>query len=411
MFNGYLLLAFLFMGLLFVRHILIFRQENKINYAPLIIAIGAISSIVHFITYPENKDFILLLRESLFPFIVSLFLYIVMNILHQTQNVQHSILQNELTNDLISQISELKSFTVELEKEMFSKQKEEIQAQKELRDKFNEDIKSLEIIQQNQVKFLAKFDDMSIWHKDVSNRFNDFTEIQLPALDGIVHKHIDILRVAEQDHFNKVKNILEQSLNNKCDIEEKVTQVNEKLDKIKDMPIDISESIISHLLSQLSDITKAFEGQIISLKSHTEGINTDLYESETSLDDIKNKSEMIVKQMAISSKTIQTLQAQSDKLYDTYLIMNELINNVTLIKSDYEKTKKDLSNILEELRDAEAKNIIDMKKQIESVSDVLTKKIDDSLQKLHEHYHVTTNDVSQSLQMLSQKNKLKGYVK
>jgi Na+/phosphate symporter len=115
--------------------------------------------------------------------------------------------------------------------------------------------------------------------------------------------------------------------------------------------------------------------------------------------------------MAISSKTIQTLQAQSDKLYDTYLIMNELINNVTLIKSDYEKTKKDLSNILEELRDAEAKNIIDMKKQIESVSDVLTKKIDDSLQKLHEHYHVTTNDVSQSLQMLSQKNKLKGYVK
>ena len=72
---------------------------------------------------------------------------------------------------------------------------------------FNEDIKSLETIQINQIKFLEKFDEMGIWHKDVSNRFNDFTEIQLPALDGIVHKHIDILRVAEQDHFNKIKTI------------------------------------------------------------------------------------------------------------------------------------------------------------------------------------------------------------
>jgi len=409
MFNGYILLAFLFMGLLFVRHILIFKQENKINYAPLVIAIGIISSIVHFITYPETKDLILLLRESFFPLVVSLFLYIVMNILHQTQSVQHSILQHEVTNDLISQITDLKLFTTELEKEMLSKQEEELIAQKEIRDKFNEDIKSLEVIQLNQFKFLEKFDEMSIWHKDVLNRFNDFAEIQLPALDGIVHKHIDILRIAEQDHFNKVKSVLEKSLENRCDIEEKILEVKEHLEDMKNMSDFIVNSVKEHTLSQLSGVTNAFENQIISLKSHTEGLNTTLHESETSLIGIKKESEIIVQQMVMSSKKMETLQVQSDKLYDTYLIMKELINNVALIKTDYEQTKKELSVILNELRDSEAQNILNMKEQIESLSLTLNEKIDESLKKLHEHYHVTTNDMSQTLQLLSQKNKLKGY--
>ena len=409
MFNGYVLLAFLFMGLLFVRHILIYKQDNKINYSPLVIAIGVISAIVHFITYPENKDLILLLRESFSPLVVSLFLYIVMNILHQTQSVQHSMLQLESTHDLISQISELKHFTTELEREMLSKQEEELIAQKEIRTKFNEDIKSLEVIQLNQMKFLEKFDEMGIWHKDVTDKFNDFTEIQLPALDGIVHKHIDVLRIAEQDHFNKVKIILEKSLDNKCDIEDKVIEVKDKLEDMRNMSDSISKSIKEHTLSQLSGVTNAFENQIISLKSHTEGLSTTLHESETSLIDIKNESELIVQQMMKSSKKMETLEIQSDKLYDTYLIMKELINNVEVIKSDYEKTKKELSSILEELRHSEAQNIINMKEQIESVSVVLNEKIDESLDKLHKHYHLTTNDMSQSLQLLAQKNKLKGY--
>jgi len=409
MFNGYMLLAFLFMGLLFVRHILIFRQENKINYSPLVIAIGIISSIIHFITYPETKDLILLLRESFFPLVISLFLYIVMNILHQTQSVQNSILQLESTHDLIAQISELKLFTTELEKEMLSKQEEDLIAQKEIRNKFNEDIKSLELIQSNQIKFLEKFEAMEKWYKDITDQFDNFTKIQLPALDGIVHRHIETLRIEDQEHFKKIKIMIEKSLLNKCDIDEKISDVKDKLDSIKEMPDLIAKSIKEHILVQLSDLMKSFEHQIISLKSHTEGMNTSLYESETRLTSIKDQSEIIVKQMVLSSEKMETLEVQSDKLYDTYLIMKELIRHVELIKLDYEATKRELSIILEELKDAEAKNILAMKEQIDSVTDILTQKIDDSLDKLHKHYHMTTNDVSKSLQMLTQKNKLKGY--
>jgi len=409
MFSGYVLLAFLLVGLLFVRHILIYKQEDKINYAPLVMAIGVISALVHLVTYPENKDLILLLRESSFPLMVSLFLYIIMNILHQTQSVKKSILQAEATQDLIFQISELKSFTTDLEKEILAKQNEELQAHEKIRKKFNEDIQVLEQIYINQTKFLEKFDEMARWHKNVTDQFNDFAKMQLPELDRIVHKHIDTLRIEGQEHFRKVKIILDLSLENKCDIEEKVSEVNERLKSIRDMPSDISHAIKEHVLNELADLTKSFESQIITLKSHTEGINTSLYESETSLTGIKKQSKVIVEQMIISSKKMETLQVQSDKLYDTYLIMKDLIGEVELIKSDYEKTKRELIVILEELKSAEAKNIIDMREEIESVSNILTQKIDDSLDKLHKHYHMATSDVSQSIQKLSQKNKLKGY--
>jgi len=409
MFNGYILLAFLFMGLLFVRHILIYRQENKINYAPLVISIGLISSMIHFITYPENKDLILLIRESFFPLIVSLFLYIVMNILYQTQRVERSIIQLESTQDLINQISELKTFTTELEKEMLSKQEDELLAQKEIRDKFNEDIKSLEMIQQNQIKFLEKFDAMGVWHKDITNKFNDFIEIQLPALDGIVHKYIELLRIEEQDHFNKVKITLEKALENKCNIEENVLEVKDKLEEVKNMSSSISKSIRESTLSQLSSITNAFESQILSLKVHTDGVSTSLQESEHSLEDIKVKSKIIVEQMSMSSKKMEAIEAHSEKLYDGYVLIKDLINSVELIREDYKLAQRELMIISQDLRVSSDQDILKMKEQIDSIGDKLNERIDESLEKLYEHYHMTTNEMTKSVQILSQKNKLKGY--
>ena len=104
MFNSDLLLAFAFMALLFLRQISILKQPNKINYAPLMIGIGAISTIVHFIIQPDTSDVVLLLRESMFPFLVSLLLYIVMNILHQTQVSQNARTQEEFTKVLVNEI-------------------------------------------------------------------------------------------------------------------------------------------------------------------------------------------------------------------------------------------------------------------------------------------------------------------
>ena len=108
MFDSDILLAFAFMGILFLRQIVIIKRPNKINYAPLMIGIGSIATLVHFIIHPESTDILLIARESLFPLLVSLLLYTVMNILHQIQLSQSARTLEEFVKVLVSEITQLK---------------------------------------------------------------------------------------------------------------------------------------------------------------------------------------------------------------------------------------------------------------------------------------------------------------
>ena len=410
MFESDLLLAFAFMAVLFLRQISILKQPNKINYAPLMIGIGAISSVVHFMIHPEAIDTLLILRESFFPLLVSLLLYIVMNILHQTQQTMHARTQHEFTKELIEQITQLKEFTSELEKKMIINQDEDRLAQKETRDKFKQDIKALDTIQINQGKFLEKFDDMSSWHKNVTKAFDDFTNVQLPSLDDVVHKHIDILRVAEQDHFNKVKATLEKAVQSRCDMSEDMDNMKENLENMSHISTNISNSITKHTIEQLSEVTKPFEKQILSLKSHTESVNTSLYESEKKLSDIKDKSEMIMKQMILSSNKMNVLETQSSSLHDVYSDIQELIKEMEAVRSDYVKSQSQLTMIVKELQASKDEDIDGLKEQMETLSANLSAKIDKSLEKLHNHYHIANEDISKSVQFLAKQSQVKnGY--
>ena len=410
MFDNDLLLAFAFMALLFLRQISILKQPNKINYAPLMIGIGAISSVVHFIIHPDATDVILLLRESFFPLLVALLLYIVMNILHQTQQRESALLQDEFTKALISQVTQLKEFVSELETRMVTNQQEDRQAQEDVREKFKKDIKTLDIIEINQGKFLEKFEEMDSWHKNVSKEFEYFTTIQMPELDNVVHKHIDILRVAEQEHYNKLTNILEKAVENRNDISEDIDELKKNLSSMKAISDDIAKSITKHTLQQLSGVTQAFEKQIQALKAHSESVRTSLYEGENTLIGIREQSEMIMKQMILSSKKMDELESKNSALHDIYSTIKSLVADVENIKADYVKSQSQLSIIAKDMKVSEAEQIDAMKVQIGSMSEILTQRIDDSLEKLHEHYHIAGEDITQSVQMLTKKAQLqKGY--
>ena len=410
MFDGDLLLAFIFMAILFLRQIAILKEPNKINYAPLMVGIGAISSVVHFIIHPDITDVILLLRESFLPLLVALLLYIVMNILHQTQRTQSARVQDEFARIIVTQVSELKELMAELESRMILSQQDDRKVQEEVREKFKQDIKALDAIQINQGKFLEKFDEMNLWHKEVTKSFEDFTSVQLPELDNVVHKHIDILRVAEQDHYNQIKAILARAVESRYDMSEDIEELKEKLSSMKTISDDIARAITRNTIAQLSSVTKAFEGEIISLKSHTEGVGTSLYESENRLNTIREQSEMIMKQMLLSSKKMNELEGQNSGLHDIYADIKSLIYEIEAIKADYVKSQSQLGGIVEELNRAQTNEIDSVKEQMEALIVTLTKKIDDSLDKLHEHYHIASDDITQSVQILSKKAQLKkGY--
>lgn len=410
MLDNDLILTFLFMALLFLRQVSILKQPNKIDYAPLMLGIGAISSVVHFIIHPEITNVVLILRESLFPLLVAFFFFLVMNILHQTRKTQDARHKDKFSHALVSEMTELKKFMVDLEARMSASQQEDMKVQQSVREKFQKDIQALNEIKTNQDMFLGKFQETENWHKNVSKEFEEFKTIQLPGLDDVVHKHIDILRVAEQEHYNELKTTLEYAVNSRCNIAEDIEKLKVSLSSMNSLSSNIANTITNDTLEQLSGVTKAFESQVITLKSHTESVNTSLLEGENKLNTIREQSELIINQMVLSSKKMSELERQNHGLHDIYATVNELMNDMERIKADYVKSQSQLSVIAREMRSSENEQIESLREQINSLADVLTHKIDTSLEKLHEHYHIAGEDITQSVQILAKKAQLqKGY--
>lgn len=409
MFERDLLLAFVFMVILFLRQISILKQPNKINYAPLMIGIGAISSLVHFIIHPDTQNVLLLIRESIFPLLVALLLYIVMNILHQTQQTESSRAKDEFTKGLIAQVTQLKEFMAELESRMTLSAQEDRAVQEEVRGKFKEDIKALDAIKVNQARFLEKFEDMDKWQDKVSQEFETLINVQMPEFDSVVNKHIQVLRVTEQDHFNQLKARLEKSLEDRVDVSQDIAELKENLENMKAMSQNIANTIVKQTLQHLSAVSRDFEGQLLSLKSHTEGLKTSLFEDENILSSIREQSEIIMKQMLLSSNKMNELESKNSGLYDIYTTIKDLMNDIEAIKADYVKAQSQLTNISHELQTSENEQLEAMKNQIKNLSEDLSKKIDESLEKLHEHYHIADGDISQSVQFLAKRSQLKGY--
>ncbi|MCW8837466.1 MAG: hypothetical protein OQJ77_06555 [Thiovulaceae bacterium] len=410
MFSNDIIVSFVFMAILFLRQISIIKQPNKINYAPLMIGVGVISSVVHFITNPEYKDIILLLRESSFPLLVSLILYVVMNIIHQTIESKQKRLQHEFTQLLIKQITQLKEYTSELETKINESQKADLRAQEEVRKKFKDDIQALDTIKSNQNIFLEMFDEMKALNKGVEKAFKDFTDIQMPSLDDVVHKHIDLIRVSEQDHFNKLNSVLQSVVENRGEISQDLDDVKVSMLKIQGLAKNISDSIITNTVSKMANISKAFEDQISILKSHSESLNTALYESENKISRISKDSEVLLTQMSLSSNKMSEMQEQSSELSDMYVNLRALMNDIEVLKADYVKAQSQLSLLSRELRESQEDDINNIKDQMEDLIVLLTGKIDNSLEKLHKHYHISNEELSQSVQMLAKKAQLqKGY--
>lgn len=402
-----LLLALLLMALLFLRQISILKQPNKINYAPLMLGIGIIGGVIHFILQPQDADFVLVFKESLIPLLISILLYIMINIFHQTQQNELSKMQNEFSVELIKQIKELKEFALELEKKMLLSQGIDKIAQEESRERFKQDIKILDAIQANQTKILDKFELVDKWHKDVTSAFKNFTEVQLPSLDDIVHKHIDMLRIEEQDHFNKVKLTIQKALESKIELKDEIEAIKESMHNISKISQNIANAIVNHTTKELVTVTDSFEKQMRLVASHTQNIDTTLYESENRLSNIKENSELIMRQMVLSSKKMNELEKQSGDLQDMGRNIRELLEDIEAIKSEYVKAQAQLSLIVKDFAETKAKEEQNIKNEMHYLAQRVVDKLDESLEKIDKHNMSVAEDISQNVKILAKKSQFK----
>ena len=410
MFDIDLLIAFAFMALLFLRHVAILKKPNKINYAPLMIAIGAIATLVHFIIHPDPSNFVLLMRESLIPLLVAVILYIIMNILNQTKESYSAKLHDEFTKVLVQEITQLKKFILDLESRMTEYSQEDRRTQLEIQEKFTTDVHSLEAIQANQIEFAKKFDNIQEWHESVTKSFAYFSEVQLPELDNVVHKHIDLLRVAEQDHYNKLTQLLEKAGESRYDIAEDIEMLKSSLESMKALSDSVAKTIVEKTFTKFATVTQEFEAQLMSLKLHTESIKTALYEDESVLSNIRTQSEMIMKQMLLSANKMDELEKQTSSLGKISVDMKELVEDIENIKADYVKAQSQLTQLSSMLHSLKDENFTAMEAKIEALSSALSQKIDEAVQKLYEHYHIANENITESVKIMAKKAQLqKGY--
>ncbi|WP_457745211.1 hypothetical protein [Sulfurimonas sp.] len=403
MFDTDLRIAFTVMALLFLRQIVILKEPNKINYAPLMLGIGAVSSIIHFMLHPENDNILLILRESFFPLLVAVTLYIIMNILHQTQQSMQTKSQDEFTIVLVKEIAQLKNFILELEKRMVNSQQENAQTQEEIRSQFIHDIKALDAIKENQTTFINKFTQVQEWHDDVDKSFKYFSEKQLPKLDDVVHKHIDILRISEQDHYNKLQELLKKAVESRFDISDDINELKLKLDGVKHAANEVSNLIVKETIEKLFTVIKDFKNEIVLLKSNAGAISTSLNEGEATLSNIRSQSELIMKQMILSSKKMDDLGEKNSGLNDVFTQVKIILDEIEVVKSDYVKAQSQLNLMINELKSTN-------QTQLDKLSTQVIEKIDTSLEELHKHYHLAGEDVTKKANLLAKKAQLhKGY--
>jgi len=410
MFDIDLLIALVFMALLFLRHVAILKKPNKINYAPLMIAIGAIASLIHFMIHPDPSNVILLLRESLMPILVATILYTVMNILNQTKESESAKLQDEFTKVLVHEITQLKEFILELEARMTAYSQEDREVQKEIRAKFKDDIKALESIEKNQIEFIKKFENMQEWHENVDKAFTYFSEVQMPELDKVVHKHIDMLRISEQDHYSKLSILLEKIITSREDIDTELMKLKANLESIQSLSTNVAKDIVDKTYKRFSGLTQEFEAQLVSLKLHAEGVKTSLYEDENVLNNIRTQSEIIMKQMKLSARQMDELEKRNSNFSKLAIEIRELVAEIEKIKSDYVKAQAELSQLSRDLQSVKEENFIQMQEKIDHLKEDVSSKIDSSLEKLYKHYHMASENITQSVKIMAKKAQLKkGY--
>jgi len=333
-----------------------------------------------------------------------------MNIMHQTQESENEKLKDNFTAVLVEELSELKSFILELEGRMTQAQQHDMQVQKEIRENFKEDVKTLATIEANQQKFIDSFVKMEKSNNEINKAFAFFSEVQLPNLDGVIYEHLEVLRGAEQGHYDKLRVLLEHTFKNqKIDVGD-FKEMKQTLQDVENIAEKISSKITRQTIEKLSVITKTFENQIVFLKSHAETIQTSLSEDENRLLEIRKQIEVLLKQIRILADKMLELNNQGVRVDSVFVNVKEFVDELQKTIDDYIKAQVQLSLMAKDLQMAKDEQLIKMKEELEELSEKLSAKIDESLEKLHKHYHIASDDITRSVKLLAKKAQLQnGY--
>jgi hypothetical protein len=240
--------------------------------------------------------------------------------------------------------------------------------------------------------------------KESLKNFEVFTQQEMPDLDNVIHRHIDMFRVAEQDHFNQLKSLLENS--EYIALSEKLDAFRVALDHLSQDNRDAAKEMVAQASRETKMMLSDFSKQLLALRSQTEAIATVLSEDETMFQSLREQSQLVMKQMVLSAQQMNEISSESERIRDIYGPLGALNKEISETHDDYVSAKLQLETLTKTLRAVESDRLAKMQHFIEALGEQLDAKIGESMNRLHEHYHIAQKDISQSVKELSSRNKL-----
>ena len=389
---------------LFWRQLAVFKIQGKINYAPLVLIIGSISSLSLFIfSSGELKSDI---QYSLMPLLMSLIFYMLMYIMYQFKvhdvRIQHNNAQEQLLSTLMADIH---GYFGVLDEKLSSISNTEEKTLAALQLALKNELASFSALSGRQELISKKLEDMYNQEEGALMNIQKFLEQDVMNLDKVVHRHIDILRISEQDHFNKIQSIL-NNMNGMEGVEDALVVLTNRLDKME-------EGFKQRALSLSNEMTNVFKANLKSMstelqnaKQLSESLGVSTQEYEMKLGELHKQASLLLQKSDTIHESMEDTYTQAQRIRPVYDSLNELISRLIDIYAEYKHAKKELHILAGELGNAEERHFDIMDKKIDTLSLEMHAKIEASLSELKEHYHIAQRDVTSTVKTLAAKAQL-----
>lgn len=404
MFEIDLLVSIILMSLLFLRHISVYKDRNKINYTPVVLAIGFIGGLLHFVMLGDGTDWLLVLRESMLTLTVGIVLSTIMSVMSQTQNALNLHTGNLRIQSIADDVEQLKPLFSTISTSLTQVAQMESATHDQLKNIFKEEIEALCSILNNQKYFIQKVESVLVQQQLAQEKFEEFSLSELPSLDNVVHRHIDLLRIAEQDHFNQLKSIIKSSGEEKAEIHNEFIQIKNTLEKLEKS--HSIHGVMGTMENEFSRIITEFARHIQNIASKSESIVTTLLENETILKGSRDQSELIMQQMVLSSNQMREMNHSTKDLNESLRPLVSLFGTSESLFKEFMVAKTSLSELVISLELYEKQEHRALREHLESVANTAITQMEiftQNLSKFDEIHHFVS---PKEVQELSHKVKL-----
>jgi len=390
---------------LFWRQLLIFKMRQKINYAPVVLIVGMISSITMFAFATEGGELKSDIQHALMPLLISLVFYMVMYLMYQVKINSVKDAKEEDERLLSILMIKIKEYFGVLNAKLSAIESTDEKTLDAIQMALKNELSVFSKLSSQQEMLSQKLEQMYLQEESALSNIRSFLEKEIPDLDTVIHRHIDILRIAEQDHFNKLQLLLTNMNADKGtgEVEEVLETMNTRLDIMQEHYEKSANIVAVEVRESLRTTIEGMSKELNNTKQLSETLSLSTQEYEVKLQELHKHASALLQKSDTIHESMEDTYNQSQKVRPVYASLNELIGRLMDIYAEYKHAKKELHILASELGDAEERHFKIMDKKIDNLGEDIHKKIEASLLELKEHYHIADRDVTSTVKTLAAK--------